>query len=91
MTRKKLSELSEDEFKARVASGQTMKLGEVNALLALLHVDGTNLVELGIEPRKGCSGIHIDSTDFPLLCAALVLHVHAVSAGYKRLQSHGEI
>lgn len=87
MPQKKLSELSKDEFRAHVASGQTMKLGEVNALLAHLHVDSSNLIELGIESRKERNAVHIDPADFSLLCASLVLHVHAVSAAYKR--EHG--
>ncbi|CAM4308982.1 hypothetical protein COAQ111491_16430 [Comamonas aquatilis] len=80
MSRIKLSELSEDEFKAHIANGQTMKLGEINAALSLLHIDDGNLVDLGIEPRKARGAIHIDAADFPLLCSALVLHLHALSA-----------
>ena len=80
MSRIKLSELSQDEFKACIASGQTMKLGEINATLAMLHVDGGNLADLGIESRKERGAIHMASVDFPLLCSALVLHLHAVSA-----------
>ncbi|CAM4401659.1 hypothetical protein COAQ111491_22025 [Comamonas aquatilis] len=83
MNRINLSELTEDEFKARIASGQTMKLGDINAALALLHVDGSNLVELGIDTREECGAIHIESADFRLLCSALVLHIHALSATYK--------
>ena len=87
MSRIKLSELSQDEFKACIASGQTMKLCDINATLAMLHVDGGNLIDLGIEPRKDRGAIHIDAADFPLLCSALVLHLHALSALCKNEQT----
>jgi hypothetical protein len=72
--RKPLSELTDDEFTELIESGQTLKLGEVNELLTDVHVNAASLEAFGIDLRRARGAVHIRTSDFVTVCAAIAVH-----------------
>ena len=59
----------------------TLKLGEINARLALLAVTADDLAELGFVATLERGSKLYRPSDFPKICAAIVRHVQAIAQG----------
>ena len=59
----------------------TLKLGEINARLALLAVTADDLAELGFAATLERGSKLYRPSDFPRICAAIVRHVQAIAQG----------
>lgn len=59
----------------------TLKLGEINARLALLAVTADDLAELGFAATLERGSKLYRPSDFPKICAAIVRHVQAIAQG----------
>lgn len=74
--------MSEDDFKALVSNGGTLTIGEINARLKLMTIDAAKVAEHGITTRKHRGAVHIQASDFVLLCDKLSAHAIAVRNQY---------
>lgn len=63
------------------ATGATIKLGDLNALIAPLSITADGLAQLGFQPvgTERAAKLYRQS-DFPRICAAMVRHIQAVQA-----------
>ena len=64
-------------LKQLIEEGQTITLGEINHLLAVVKVDANTLTVLDIPSEKSRGAVHIGKHSFPQLCKALVGHIQA--------------
>lgn len=62
----------------RVEAGQTMTLGQINALMGIFDVKATTLAALGIATEKYRGAVHMDACDFDAMCAKLLEHIQGV-------------
>ncbi len=62
----------------RVEAGQTMTLGQINALMGIFDVKATTLAALGIATEKHRGAVHMDACDFDAMCAELLEHIQGV-------------
>lgn len=63
------------------ASGETLTLGALNALLSPIRIDAAGLAELGFEPCATVKAAkHYPAAAVPRICAALVRHIQTVQA-----------
>ena len=55
-----------------------MTLGAINGVLGIFDVKASTLAALGIATEKHRGAVHMDASDFPALCIALMEHIEGV-------------
>lgn len=66
---------------APVASGATIKLGQINAYLAPIQINQAGLAQLGFDPvGKDKSAVLYRESDFPAMCRAIAKHAMSAMA-----------
>ena len=62
------------------ADGETLTLGQINALLAPISINAAGLAELGFEPVATAKAAKLyNESDFPAICRAIAQHIQDVA------------
>ena len=73
--------IGEAKASAAQVSGNTLTLGQLNALLAPIHIDAAGLAELGFTPSATVKAAkHYPAGDVPRICQALIQRLQRLMA-----------
>ena len=70
--------LDHSQLLALVASGQTLKLGQISARMGIFEVSSTTTAALGVQTVKDRGAVHMPTASFTAFCNGLIAHIQDV-------------
>lgn len=67
--------LDQLQLQELVASGQTLKLGQINARLGIFEISATTANAVGVQTVKDRGAVHMPATSFAAFCDGLIAHI----------------
>lgn len=75
--------LDQLQFQELVASGQTLKLGQINARLGIFEISAMTANAVGVQTVKDRGAVHMPATSFEAFCNGLIAHIADVRDSYQ--------
>ena len=75
--------LDQQQLQELVASGQTLKLGQINARLGILEVSAITANAVGVQTVKERGAVHMPASSFTAFCNGLIAHITDVRDSYQ--------
>ncbi|MGE8450859.1 MAG: hypothetical protein ACN6OP_09650, partial [Pseudomonadales bacterium] len=81
--------LDQQQLQDLVASGQTLKLGQINARLGIFEISATTANAVGVPTVKDRGAVHMPAASFADFCNGLIAHITGVRDSYLGAQGQG--
>lgn len=75
--------LDQLQLQELVASGQTLKLGQINARLGIFEISATTANAVGVQTVKDRGAVHMPATSFAAFCDGLIAHIADVRDSFQ--------
>ena len=75
--------LDQLQLQELVASGQTLKLGQINARLGIFEISATTANAVGVPTVKDRGAVHMPAASFADFCNGLIAHIADVRDSYQ--------
>lgn len=75
--------LEPQQLQELVASGQTLKLGQINARLGIFEISATTANAVGVQTVKDRGAVHMPATSFAAFCNGLIAHITDVRDSFQ--------
>ncbi|APE51641.1 hypothetical protein BO996_16420 [Delftia sp. HK171] len=75
--------LDQLQLQELVASGQTLKLGQINARLGIFEISATTANAVGVHTVKDRGAVHMPATSFAAFCDGLIAHIADVRDSFQ--------
>nr|MBS3723071.1 hypothetical protein [Delftia sp. PE138] len=75
--------LDQQQLQELVASGQTLKLGQINARLGIFEISATTANAVGVQTVKDRGAVHMPATSFAAFCDGLIAHIADVRDSFQ--------
>lgn len=75
--------LDQQQLQDLVASGQTLKLGQINARLGIFEISATTANAVGVPTVKDRGAVHMPVASFADFCNGLIAHITDVRDSYR--------
>ncbi|WP_312839788.1 hypothetical protein [Delftia tsuruhatensis] len=75
--------LDQQQLQELVASGQTLKLGQINARLGIFEISATTANAVGVQTVKERGAVHMPESSFTAFCNGLIAHITDVRDSYQ--------
>jgi hypothetical protein len=75
--------LDPQQLQGLVASGQTLKLGQINARLGIFEISATTANAVGVPTVKDRGAVHMPAASFADFCNGLIAHIADVRDSYQ--------
>lgn len=75
--------LDQLQLQELVASGQTLKLGQINARLGIFEISATTANAVGVQTVKDRGAVHMPATSFAAFCDGLIAHITDVRDSFQ--------
>jgi hypothetical protein len=77
--------LDQQQLQELVSSGQTLKLGQINARLGIFEISATTANAVGVQTVKDRGAVHMPATSFAAFCDGLIAHITDVRDSFQAL------
>jgi hypothetical protein len=77
--------LDQQQLQELVSSGQTLKLGQINARLGIFEISAITANAVGVQTVKDRGAVHMPESSFTAFCNGLIAHITDVRDSFQAL------
>lgn len=78
-----LAALDQQQLQELVASGRTLKLGQINTRLGIFEVNAITTAAVGVQTIKDRGAVHMPESSFTAFCNGLIAHITDVRDSFQ--------